>query len=114
MQALLERFTGHELENEEAHAIGFFKSVDRANAGVVERGKQLRFALKPCQALCITCERFGQELERDFTAQAGVAGTIDVGPAARSEFFNDALMAQRLPDHAGTTAWARILGRASG
>ena len=40
-----ERFSLHQFHHDEAHPVGLLQPVNRGDVGVVQRGKELRFAL---------------------------------------------------------------------
>ena len=58
--------------------MALFETVNRSNVGMVQRGEQLRFTLKPGDSIAIVHESVGQNLERHFTAEFRVARAIDL------------------------------------
>ena len=46
------------------------------DVGMIERGEDLGFALKPREALAVSCDRFGQHLDRGVAIQLGIACAI--------------------------------------
>jgi hypothetical protein len=50
--------------------------------GVIERGEELRFTLKPREAVRIGGEQIRQHLDRDVTTEFGVMSEIDLTHAA--------------------------------
>ena len=59
--------------------------INRPDVRVVERGEHLRFALETGEAIRITGEGIGQDLQRDLAIQLGIPGAIHLAHAARPE-----------------------------
>ncbi len=76
----------------------FADVVDGADVGMVERGGGAGFALEAFEGLRIASEIVGEKFERDEAAEAGVFGFVDDAHAAAAEFFDDAVMRDRLAD----------------
>ena len=57
---------------------GFLEPVDRGDVRMIQRRERLRFALEPRQALGISGERVGQDLDRDLAAERRVRRAIDL------------------------------------
>ena len=83
-----------QLHHERADAIRFFETVDGGDVRMIQRGEQLRFALKRASRSGSLRERVGQNLERDVALQSRVAGAIHLAHAARAERRNDFVRAE--------------------
>jgi len=75
-----------------------FESVDCADVWMLERGKDLRFALKPGEPFCVAGERVRQDLQRNIARQPRVTGTIDLAHAAGAERAGDLVRADPRAD----------------
>ena len=73
--------------------------VDRADVRMVERGGGARFAAEPLHRGVVLREVFGEELERDAAAEAGVFRLVDDTHASAAELAQDAVVRNRLVDH---------------
>ena len=82
----------------------FANVVNRANVGMVERGRGLGFALKSRERLWIFGYIVGQELQRDKAMQPYVLGLVHHTHAAAAQLGYDAVVRNCLVDHV-----ARIL-----
>ena len=67
--------TFNKFENKEVRAIVFFKPVDGCDVRVIQRCKEFRFSLKPCEAISVFGKLFWQRLYRNFTPEFRVLGT---------------------------------------
>jgi hypothetical protein len=56
---------------------------------MIERRKNLSFAVESRQAFSILCERFWQYFDRDFAIQLRVARSVDLTHPARAERRDD-------------------------
>jgi len=56
--------------------------VNRADIGVIQRGKQLGFTLDACQAMLVRREALGQNSDRHVAVQGRVMGSIHFPHAA--------------------------------
>src|SRR5258707_6683351 len=66
---------------------------------MVEGAHGLRFLLEALEALRVRGRVFGQDLDRDFAGEAGIASTVDLAHASRPEEREDLV---------GTEACARL------
>ncbi len=93
LEAIRERVAFDELHHEEMTPGGFLHSVERGDVRVIERGECLGFALETGDAIFVAGGRVGQHLDRDFAAELGVAGAIDLAHSrlrrARRRFRTD-------------------------
>ena len=81
---------------DEGAALVFASIVNGADIGVIERGGGFGFALKTCQGLGIFGEFAGKKFKSDETVQAGVLGFINHAHSATTQFFDDAVVGNRL------------------
>ncbi len=76
--ALGERRTFDELENERLHAVRFFQTVNARDVRMVQRREELGLALEPRQALFVSRELFGKNLDRYVAGELPIACPIDL------------------------------------
>jgi hypothetical protein len=93
---MLQRGPFEELHGDECLSFLLADVVDCANVGMIQRGGGLGFALKAGQSLRIAGYSLRQKLERDKTSETGVLGFVDDTHSAAAEFFEDAVMRDRL------------------
>ena len=79
-----------ELEDEEHLPLIFLETVDRRDAGVVERSEDLGLAPKPGKPFRIAADVFGQDLERDFSADRYLLSLVDDPHAPAAQLADDA------------------------
>ena len=75
----------------ERHAL---EAVEVRDAGVVERGEDLRLALEAGEALGVVGEGLGQQLEGDLAAELRVGGAVHLAHPARAERREDLVASQ--------------------
>jgi len=79
---------------------------------MVQRGRRLRFTLKPRQRLRVLCDIFRKEFQRYKAKQAGVLCFIDNAHSTTPESFEDAVVGDGLADEGvGVRHSGDILGR---
>ncbi len=83
--AIDERRSFHQLHNKRMHAGGIFKTINRCNVRVIQRGQDFGFAFEPARAFCIASQRFRQDFERNLAPEFGVPGAIHLAHAAGAE-----------------------------
>ena len=106
-EPILQRRALQILHDDERSPVLLADVVDRADVRVVQRRRRLRFAREPAQRLGIPRELFGDELERNGTAQPRIFGLVHDAHAAAAELLDDAVVRERLTDQriaAGLTA----------
>ena len=59
------------------------------DVGMIQRGEDLRFAMKPREPIGVAGERVGKHLDRDIAIQTRVAGAVDLTHPARPERVQD-------------------------
>src|ERR1700722_8403061 len=96
--AMFERHPVEKLHGDESLAI-LADVVDRADVGMVERGRGVGFASKAGERLRVHFHLFGQELEGDKTMQARVFGFVDDAHSAAAQFLDDVVVRDDTPDH---------------
>ena len=87
--AVGERGAFDELEDERGAAVALFHTIDGCDVRMVQRGKQLRFAREPREAIVIGGHRGGQQLERDITLQPRIASAVDLAHPPAAEHRDD-------------------------
>lgn len=73
--------------------------IDRADIGVIQRGRSTRLAPKAFQRLGIFGKVVSQELESDKSTEMGVFRLVDDPHAATAEFLDNAVMRNGLAYH---------------
>ncbi len=81
------------LHDEGLRALALLHAEDRGDVGVVELGKQLRFALEALEALLVFREGCGQDLDRDVPLQLGVGRAVDLTHPALAQLGGDLVRA---------------------
>ena len=76
-----------ELHDHEGSAIFLADVMDGADVGMIERRRRSRLTAEALQRLRDREPRFGEKLERDKTAQAGVLGLVHHTHAATAELL---------------------------
>ena len=87
-----------ELHDHEGPAIFLADVVNGADVGMVQRGCCLCFSAETAERLRIASYIFGQKLEGYEAVQAGVLGLVDHPHTSATEFFDDAVVRDSLPD----------------
>jgi hypothetical protein len=82
---LIQALSIHEFEDEELRAIGLFKSIDRSDVRMVQRGEHLGFPLKSSQAFEISGDGVWEDLHRDIASEFRVARAIHLAHPARAD-----------------------------
>ena len=90
--ALGQRRPFHQLHHERS----LFYSVDRGDAGMVERRQHAGFSRETHHAVGVTSECFGDDFDRDFAAQLGVESAIDFAHASFADFGDHPVVRDRL------------------
>ena len=76
--ALGQRRSLDELEDECLYPIRFLETVDARDVRMVERREKLGFPLEPRQALVVVCELFRENLDRNVAVKLRIAGAVDL------------------------------------
>ena len=115
-QVLGERDPVDQFHDEETNVAFLSHVVEHADVRVVQRGDRLRLALEARLDLGVLRDRFGQDLDRHFSAQPRVPGPVDLAHAALSEQLEDFVVAERLADQsmAPAAGTAESRGRRTG
>ncbi len=82
--------------------------MDRADVGVIQCGRGLRFSLESGESMRIPGYIFRQELERHETVETSIFSFVDDSHPAATELFDDAVMRDGQTDH----GWQTALGEA--
>ena len=98
-EAIGERGSFNELEDQRRHAIGFLQPVDRADVRMIERGEEAGFAREARPALGVSGEVGRQDLDRDVAPELAVARAIDLTHAASTERRDDRVRAELAVQH---------------
>src|ERR1041385_8867015 len=66
---LRERLAIYKLQHQETRALRFLQTMNRGNAGIIERGKHFSFALKSGDSVRTAAEFLRKELDRHVALQ---------------------------------------------
>ena len=95
------------LHGDERLAVLLADVVDRADIGVIQRGRSLRFTLKAGERLWVSGNFIGKELESDEAMQSRVLSLIDHTHPAAPELLDDAVVRDCLADHVRNMPWRK-------
>ena len=108
---MLQRQPVQKFHGDECLPVLLANVMDRADVGMIQGGSRLRFTLEAAESLRVLGNFFGQEFQGDEAVQLYVLGFVDDTHPAAAEFFDDAIMGNRLANkriELGT--WQHILG----
>ena len=77
----------------------FFDGVNRANAGMIERGSRAGFTEETLEGLFVAMRGFRKKLQGDTPAKLGVFGFVDDAHAAFAELAENAVMGDGFVEH---------------
>jgi len=97
--AMLERDAIEKLHDQEGMPILLSDLMNSADIRMIERRSGLRLALKTRQSLRVFDNVVGQKFQGDETMKGNVLSLVNHAHAAAAEFFDDAVMRDRLADH---------------
>ena len=98
VDSMLERLTLQQLHDDEPLALVLADLVNGTDVGMIEGGGGPSLALKTFEDLWILGDALVQKFKRDETAEAGVFGLVDHTHTAAADFFQNAVMRDRLAD----------------
>jgi hypothetical protein len=103
-QAGAERRAVEDLRDDEGASVLGADVEDGDDVDVRESGGGPRLALEALQATVVARDSFGQDLERDLAAEAGVAGAVDLAHASCAQSGDDFVRAEAIArrEHART------------
>src|ERR1035438_8154005 len=104
--AMLQRRAFQAFHGDEANAVAFADFINRANIGMVERGRRLCLTLKAVERLSIVGNLLGQKFQCDKATQGKISSPIDNTPPTAPKLLDDAVVRYGLADH-----WRRMLRR---
>ncbi len=93
--------TFEQLHHDEVPALVFVNVVDGADMRVIQRGCGAGFALEAFEGRRVGGWLLGQEFQRHVPAKLGVLGHVHDSHAAATQFFDNAVVRDGLPDHGG-------------
>jgi hypothetical protein len=95
LQPRSEGFALDQLHHEKSRPVrGFLESVQRRDAGVVQRGQQPGFARQSCQPERVVAQLRRQELDGHGPPEAGVFCAVDLAHPAGADLLDDAIVQQ--------------------
>jgi len=108
---VLEGLASEKFPGDESLAVLVVDFVNRADVWVIQSGNSLGLALETAEGLGISGYGFGKEFECNKTAELDVLGFLDHAHAAATEFFDDAVVGDDLPNEGrGVRHLADMLG----
>jgi len=107
--AMLEGLSFEQFHSDEGLAFVLINVVDRADVGMVERGRRLGLTLESLQGLPVLREFFRQELQGDGALELGVLGLIDHTHAPAAQLLQDAIVGYALANHGDGPAFGGYL-----
>ena len=81
-EALLQRFSFDELENQDRRVLSLDDVEERADVGMVDVGDEARFALNAHETIGIGGERCREDLDGNVSPKANIARTIHLAHGA--------------------------------
>ena len=93
---VLQRLAVQKLHGDERLPFRLADIVNRADVGMVQGGRGLRFSLETRQRLRVFRDVVRQEFQRDKTVQAGILGFVHHAHASAAEAFYDAIVGEGL------------------
>ena len=98
MDPLAERLAAQQLHRDVVMTLVLADVVDRADVGVIERGRGARLAPEAAEAGRAFRDVLGKELERDLTAEPGVDRAVDDSHPAPAELGENPIVGDRAAD----------------
>ena len=95
---LRERLPLEALHDDEVLPLVLLDREDRADSGMVQRGRGARLALETLQGRAVARELGRQELQRDVPAEARVLRLVDDAHPAAPEAADDGVVGDTFPD----------------
>ena len=86
-----------QLQHQRPRPLGLLDAVDGGDVRVVEAGEDLRLPLEPGEAVRISREGVGEDLQRDLAVELGVGGLPDLPHAALAQQGGDVVASNALP-----------------
>src|SRR5713101_2520547 len=102
--AVLQRRAFQKLHGDEGFPTLLTDVMDRADVGMIQCGRGLRFSLESGESMRIPGYIFRQELERHETVETSIFSFVDDSHPAATELFDDAVMRDGQTDHGWQTA----------
>src|SRR5262245_27613025 len=106
LEAIGDRFSVDQFQHQRAYAARVFEAVDGSDILMIQRGEQLRLALKPGQALRILREKIRQDFDDDVTSEPAVACPIDFAHPTGADERDDLEHAKARAGDQGHVVWA--------
>ena len=96
---MLQRHAVQELHDDEGLTFTLADFMDRADIGMVERGRGASFTSEALQSLWVLGEVFSKKLQCDEPPKLSVLGLVHHTHPAAAEFLDDAIVRDGLADH---------------
>src|SRR5882762_2232918 len=104
---VLQRLSLQQLHGDEVLAVRFVNFMDRADVGMIERGRSKCFALKSLPRSGIVLHIRGKKFQRDMPMQLKVLGFVHHTHTAATELLQDSIVRDGLADHLTSVAVRR-------
>src|SRR5579863_1701178 len=102
---MLQRRSVQIFHSDERPSVLLAHIIDRANIGMIQARRGLRFSLEPSHDLRNSGHVFGEKLECYETVETGIFSFIDYSHPSSAEFLDDAVVRDGLADH----CWKAVL-----
>ena len=112
LDAIPERRPFHQLHHQRMRLPGILEAVDCGDVRMIERGKDLRFAMEPRHLLAIGCKPRRQHLQRHFASQPRIPRAIHLAHSTRAQRRHNLIRAQLVARGKGHKC-ATIISRAA-
>ena len=99
--AISQRWPLDQLQHQRTGALRLFKAMDLSDIRMVEACKNLRLSLEPSEAIRISGERLGQNLQRHLPVQLGIGGLIDLAHTPLADEGGHVIVAESGTDGQG-------------
>jgi hypothetical protein len=97
--AVFQRLAIQKLHCDKRLLVALADLINRADVGMIQGRSRPRFPTKSFQRLRVISHIIGKELQSDEASKMGVLGLVNHTHPAPAEFFDDAVVRNRLPDH---------------
>jgi hypothetical protein len=97
--AMLQRGTFHEFHGNKRLAVLLVNFVDRANVGMIQRGRRARLSTKTFQSLWNLGQVVRKKFKSDKPAEGGILGLVDNTHTTAAQLFDDSVVRDSLADH---------------
>src|SRR5215469_16883346 len=101
---MFQRLTFEKFHCDKRSAVLLANVINREDVGMIYCGSRLSLALKSCECMCISCDAFRKELQRNEAMQVDVLRLIHHTHSAAAELFQNAVVRNGLANQ-GLDFW---------